>query len=59
MIFGIVDRLGGELACVVRRFTILLLQAFVLRIWLDFTILKQPLEKYRAPDTGGHNAIGK
>ena len=59
MIFGIVNHLGGELAYVIRQSTIFLLQAFVAQIWLNFTILEQPLEKYHAPDVGGHNAIGK
>ena len=59
MIFGIFDYFGGELACVVRKFTILLLQAFVAQIRIDFVILEQPLEKDHAPNVGGHNEILK
>ena len=59
MILGIVDPLGGELACVVRKFTIILLQAFFAQIWIDFTILEQLLKKYHAPDDDGHNVFGK
>ena len=41
-IFGIVDRLGGELICVIRQFTIFLLQAVVTQLWLTVTVLYQP-----------------
>ena len=59
MIFGIVDRISGELARVDQQFTIILLQAFVDRICLDLTILEQLLKKYHAPNVGGNNEIGK
>ena len=49
MIFGMVERLGGELARIVWQVTIFLLQAFVSQIWIDFTILEQVLEKDHAP----------
>ena len=51
------DCLGGELARVVRQLTNFLLQALVAQIWINFAILKQPLEKDHAPYVGGHNVI--
>ena len=59
MIFGIVDRLGGELSDIIQQFTMFLLQASVARIWIDFTILGHPIEIYHALDVGWYNGIGK
>ena len=59
MTFGIAGRIGSELDRIVRQFAIIILQAFVAQIWLDFNILKQLLKKYHSPDVGRNNAIGQ
>ena len=57
MIFGIDDLLGGGLARVVRKFSIIFLQALVTQMWINFTTLKQLLEKDHAPNVARHNII--
>ena len=58
-IFGISNRIGGDLVCVVQQLIILLLQAFAYQIWIDLTVLEHLLGKYHGTDVSRNNATGQ